>query len=67
MSPGFSISVHWWRGIGPEVQRNLFFFGFRLGVVTISVERAPVLAAYRVLRKALAERVASDRRKEEGR
>jgi hypothetical protein len=61
LSPAVTLSVHWWRGIGPEVQANLFYFGFRLGFATISVERESVMAAYRVLRDAMAERVAHDR------
>jgi hypothetical protein len=64
MSPGIALTLHWWRGIGPEVQANLFFYGFRLGFVTISVERESVLEAYRRIRRALAERIAKD---EEGR
>lgn len=61
MSPAITLSVHWWRGIGPEVQANLFFYGYRLGFVTVSIERDSVLAAYRVLRDAMAERIQQDR------
>jgi hypothetical protein len=64
LSPAITLSVHWWRGIGPETQANLFYYGFRLGFVTVSVERESLLEAYRRLRRALAERIAKD---EEGR
>jgi len=53
--------VHWWRGIGRDVQLSLFYFGLRLGFVTISIERDWMLDAYRVLRNAMAERIAGDR------
>lgn len=64
VSPAITLSVHWWRGIGPEVQANLFFYGYRLGFLTLSIERDSVLEAYRLMRRALAERIAKD---EEGR
>lgn len=63
MSPGVFLSVHWWRGCGLDRQLDLFHFALRLGVVTIGVEREPLLAAYRRLREAVATRVAHDERK----
>jgi hypothetical protein len=60
MSPGINLSLHWWRGIGPDVQLSLFYIGLRLGFVTVSFERDWVLAAYRKLREAAAERVRLD-------
>lgn len=60
MSPAVTLSLHWWRGLGPDVQLNLWYFGFRLGFVTLSVERESVLAAYRKLLDAVQRRVAAD-------
>ncbi len=60
MSPALSLSLHYWRGIGPEAQHNLFFYGLRLGFVTVSIERDSLLAAYRKLRATLVERVERD-------
>lgn len=60
MSPGLNLSVHWWRGIGPDVQLSLFYVGLRLGFVTVSFERDWVLAAYRKLRATIETRVERD-------
>lgn len=60
MSPAISLSLHWWRGVGPEAQHNLFFYGVRLGFVTVSIERDSLLAAYRKLRATIVERVERD-------
>ena len=63
MSPGISLSVHLWRGFGFDAQQDLFFWWrFRLGFLTVAVERVDVLEAYRKLRKAIAERIEHDRR-----
>jgi hypothetical protein len=68
MSPGIAFSLHWWRGIGPDIQPDLFWWRFRLGFVTVSVERVDLLAAYRKLRATIAQRVAHDLKKDkEGR
>lgn len=64
MSPGITFSLHWWRGFGPDIQRDLFWWRYRLGFATVAVERADTLAAYRKLRIAIEQRV---RRDEEGR
>lgn len=55
MSPGISVSLHFWRGCGPDIQRDLFVWRYRLGLLTLSVERADVLAAYRKIRAAAQE------------
>ena len=60
MSPGVSVSLHWWRGIGPDVQLSLFYMGLRLGFVTVSFERDWMLAAYRKLRATIETRVERD-------
>jgi hypothetical protein len=57
MSPAITISVHVWRGIGSETQKDLFYYGLRLGFVTVSVERKSVLAAYKRLRSRVEELV----------
>ena len=60
MSPGISISLHFWRGIGPLIQRELFYVGFRLGIFTISICRVCVIDSYAKIRGAMLERVAVD-------
>jgi hypothetical protein len=62
MSPGISVSIHFWRGIGRDIQPDLFFARIRLGFVTLAVERGDLWKAYWKLRKAIAERVEHDRR-----
>lgn len=53
MSPGITLSLHWWRGCGPDIQRDLFWWRYRLGFLTVAVERADLLSAYRKLRTAI--------------
>lgn len=60
MSPGITLSLHWWRGFGGDIQRDLFWWRYRLGFLTIAVERADVLAAYRKLRAAIVDRIHRD-------
>lgn len=71
MSPGITIFLHLWRGIGGDAQRDLFWWRYRLGFVTLAVEHADTLTAYRKLRVTIEERVAADearvRRNAEGR
>lgn len=62
MSPGISLSLHWWRGWGQDQQPDLFVWRFRLGFVTLAIERVDLLQAYRKLRKAIADRIEHDRR-----
>jgi hypothetical protein len=63
MSPGITLTAHLWRGIGEDAQRDLFFWRYRLGFVTVAVERQDVLAAYRLLRGVIEQRVEADRTK----
>lgn len=68
MNPGITLSLHWWRGLSLSPEPTLFWLEFRLGFVTLSVERAWPLAAYRKLRAAMVEAVArAERDGEEGR
>lgn len=50
MSPGITVSLHWWRGWGRDTQRDLFWWHLRLGFLTISLDRTDTLTAYRKLR-----------------
>lgn len=63
MIPGKSLefAAHAWRGIGPDVEPDLFFWRYRFGFVTVTVAKVPLLAAYHELRDAIATRVAHDR------
>jgi hypothetical protein len=63
MSPGISLELHWWRGIGPTVQRDLFFYGFRFGFLTLSICRVCVIDSYKILREAIDSRVKADQRR----
>lgn len=68
MSPGITISIHFWRGFGPDTQRDLFYWQrLRLGFLTIAIERRDPLAAYRKLRAASSAVVESARRQDEDR
>ena len=51
MSPGLSIELHWYRGFGPTVQRNLLFYSFRFGFLTIAICKFCVIDRYAMLRK----------------
>ena len=53
MNPAISLSLHWYRGFGPDIQRNLFWWHFRLGFLTLAVERVDVLDSYRKLRSTI--------------
>lgn len=64
MSPEISVSLHAWRGIGPEFQLSLFYVGFRLGFLTVSFSRDWVLQHYRITREAMEKRAAWDRAQE---
>lgn len=62
MSPGISLSLHWYRGFGLDAQQDLFFlWRFRLGFVTVALERVDWLTAYRKLRADIVARVEHDR------
>jgi hypothetical protein len=60
VSPGITVSVHLWRGIGPDTQRDLFVCRLRLGFLTLAIERNDTLVAYRVLRATIDERIKAD-------
>lgn len=51
MNPGISISIHLWRGIGADTQGDLFVCRYRLGYLTLAVERQDPLRAYRSIRQ----------------
>ena len=59
MTGSIGISLHMWRGVGPDVEPDLFVFRFRLGFITVSVCRASLLEAYRKLRRTI-ERAIDD-------
>lgn len=65
MSPGITISIHFWRGFGGDVQRDLFFWRYRFGVLTLTVERTDALTSYRKLRLSIERAV--ERADSEGR
>jgi hypothetical protein len=60
ISPGLSIAIHYWRGVGPSVEPDLFFWEWRFGFVTLTAQRRQPLLAYRKLRVAIVERVEKD-------
>ena len=68
MNPGITLGLHWWRGFSLSPEPTLFWLEFRLGFVTLSIERNWPLAAYRKLRSTMQEAVARvERHDEEGR
>lgn len=60
MNPGISLCVHWWRGFSLSGEPALFWLEYRLGFVTLSIERNWPLATYRNIRGAVVERVEKD-------
>lgn len=40
------VELHGWRGIGADIEPDLFFWRWRFGVVSISICRVCVLGAY---------------------
>lgn len=47
---GLSLDVHGWRGIGPDIEPDLFVWRWRLGFLTLSVCRVCLLDRVRLLR-----------------
>ena len=50
MSPSFSISAHFWRGIGGDKDFSLFWWRYRLGFLTVSIDKVSLYEAWRKLR-----------------
>lgn len=61
MSPAISISLHWWRGTGADVQLSLFYHAVRFGFFTVSFERDWLFQHYQITRAAMEKRVEWDR------
>lgn len=59
MNRSLDLSFHGWRGIGPDVQPDLFEFRWRLGFVTASLCKVCVLDAYEKLRGTIAETIST--------
>ena len=64
MSRSFDLSLHAWRGVGPDEEPDLFVWRYRLGFLTVTTCRVCVLGAYQDaraeasrLRKAIADAV----------
>ncbi len=53
MTGSLSLDLHWWRGIGPDVEPELFVWRWRLGFVTLSVCRVCLLTRIHQLREAI--------------
>jgi len=60
VNPGLTLSLHWWRGFSLSPEPTLFWLEFRLGFVTLSIEKAWPLAAYRNFRGSIVERIERD-------
>ena len=58
MTGSLGFILHWWRGIGPDVEPDLFFWRWRVGIVTVTVCRVCVLAKYQDTKAALARATA---------
>ncbi len=52
MTGSLALSLHAWRGIGPDVEPDLFFWRWRIGFLTLTVCRVCVLAAYQDVKAA---------------
>lgn len=47
MNRSLAVSFHAWRGIGPDVEQDLFYWRIRFGFMTLMFCRTSVLAKYR--------------------
>lgn len=57
MNHSLDLSVHGWRGVGPDREPDLFLIRWRLGFVTVGVCRVCLLDSYRKLRRTIVESV----------
>lgn len=46
MTRSLDLSLHAWRGLGSDIEPDLFFWRWRLGFVTVTLCRVCVLKAY---------------------
>lgn len=60
MNPSLGLKIHLWRGIGADVEPDLFLWRYRFGLFTIEICKVSVLASYRKLRAAIVQRVEAD-------
>ena len=58
MSPGLSLSLHFWRGIGGDAQVDLFMARVRLGFITLTIESDDWLPRFRKMRATIEKAVA---------
>jgi hypothetical protein len=63
---GITISAHGWRGFGRDQQEDLFVWRCRFGVLTVSLDKADLFAAYRKLRASIVARVGKDNESNRG-
>lgn len=56
MNGSIDLSLHGWRGIGPDIEPDLFVWNYRLGFATLSISRVPVVRAYQDVKRS-AERL----------
>jgi len=66
MNRSLDLSLHGWRGIGPDIEPDLFLIRWRLGFLTIGFCRVCVLDRFREL-QALVDEYARRRDYNEGR
>lgn len=59
MNGSLSLDLHLWRGIGPDVEPDLFLWRWRLGFLTLSVCRVCLLTRIRMFRNAAAQSIAT--------
>lgn len=64
MTGSIDLSIHWWKGIGPDREPDLFLIRWRLGFMTIGVCRVCLLSKIHELRAVIREAV---NKSEEGR
>lgn len=57
MNPGLSLSLHWYRGFGPDIEPDMFVARFRLGFLTIAAESDDWLPRFRKLRQTIVQAV----------
>lgn len=53
MNGSLSLDLHFWRGIGPDKEPDLFVWRYRLGFLTVGIARVNLLDRIHQLRAAI--------------
>lgn len=57
MNGSLSLDLHFWRGIGPDVEPDLFVWRWRLGFLTLSICKVCLLSRIHQFRETAAQSI----------